>query len=80
MLINCNPPYGERIKIEGKKGSFLKSAWEKFLQIDRPLRFGRVLPRDMDDLFQKPESYKVLSKRQYRNGCLPVTFWVWERK
>lgn len=79
MLMLCNPPYGERIKIDGKKGSFLKSAWKKFLQEDRPLRFGWVLPRDMDDLFQNPEGHKLLSKRSFRNGGLPVTFWIWER-
>ena len=75
----CNPPYGERIKIKGKRGSFLKEAWEKFLSEDKPLRFGWVLPSDMDDLFSKAEGYKRIQKRQFRNGGMAVTFWIWER-
>lgn len=80
MFMICNPPYGERIKIEGKRGSFLRDAWEKFLSVDRPLRFGWVLPSDMDDLFKKPEEgYKLKTKRQLRNGGMAVTYWVWEQ-
>lgn len=79
FIMICNPPYGERIKIEGKRGSFLKDAWKKFLESDRPLRFGWVLPSDMDDLFTKPAGYKILSKRHFRNGGMAVTFWIYER-
>lgn len=78
-LMICNPPYGERIKIQGKRGSFLREAWEKFLMLDKPFRFGWLLPSDMDDLFSKPANYKLLSKRHFRNGGMAVTFWVWER-
>lgn len=79
-LMICNPPYGERIKIEGKRGSFLKEAWKKFLGDDSPLRFGWILPSDMDDLFTAPKDYKLLSKRHLKNGGMAVTFWVWEKK
>lgn len=79
FVMICNPPYGERIKIEGKRGSFLKEAWKKFLETDRPLRFGWVLPSDMDDLFQEPSGYQLLVKKHLKNGGLAVTFWVWER-
>lgn len=79
FLIVCNPPYGERIKIEGKRGSFLKEAWKKFLEEDKPRRFGWVLPSDMDDLFSMPKNYKLRSKRAFKNGGMAVTFWVWER-
>jgi 23S rRNA G2445 N2-methylase RlmL len=79
-IILCNPPYGERLKISGKRGSFLKEAWQKFLSVDKPFRFGWVLPSDMDDLFAVPESYILLSKRHLKNGGLPVTYWIWERK
>lgn len=79
FVMICNPPYGERIKIEGKRGSFLREAWEKFLTVDKPLRFGWVLPSDMDDLFQKPKDYKLLSKKHLKNGGMAVTYWVFER-
>lgn len=79
FVMICNPPYGERIKIEGKRGSFLREAWEKFLKVDRPLRFGWVLPSDMDDLFAKAPGYKMLRKKHLKNGGLAVTYWVWER-
>jgi putative N6-adenine-specific DNA methylase len=78
-VILCNPPYGERIQIQGKRGSFLKDAWNKFMQDDRPLRFGWVLPSDMDDLFSKPNGYKMKTKRHLKNGGMAVTFWIWER-
>lgn len=80
FLLICNPPYGERIQIKGKRGSFLKDTWEKFLSVDKPLRFGWVLPSDMDDLFQAPKDYKISGKRRLRNGGMAVTFWIWERK
>lgn len=79
FIMICNPPYGERIKIAGKRGSFLRDAWEKFLNEDKPLRFGWVLPSDMDDLFSKPQGYKILQKRHFRNGGMAVTFWIYER-
>lgn len=77
-IMICNPPYGERIKIEGKRGSFLKEAWKKYLTIDKPWRFAWVLPSDMDDLFSKPVGYRLKSKRHLKNGGINVTFWIWE--
>ncbi len=79
FVMICNPPYGERIKIDGRRGSFLRNAWEKFLTVDRPKRFGWVIPSDMDDLFRPSEEYRLLHQRRLRNGGLAVTFWVWER-
>jgi putative N6-adenine-specific DNA methylase len=80
FVMICNPPYGERIQIQGKRGNFLRTAWKKFLTVDLPLRFGWVLPSDMDDLFSSPRGYKLISKRSFKNGGLAVTFWVWERE
>jgi len=79
IIMICNPPYGERIQISGKRGVFLKEAWKKFLTTDRPLRFGWLLPKDMDDLFSKPAGYREVSRRSFRNGGLAVTYWIWER-
>jgi 23S rRNA G2445 N2-methylase RlmL len=80
IFMICNPPYGERIKIQGKRGQFLSEAWNKFLTIDQPLRFGWLLPSDMDDLFQNPKGYKLSTKRHLKNGGLAVTFWIWIRE
>lgn len=79
FIMITNPPYGERIKIEGKRGSFLKEAWKKFLEEDRPRRFAWILPSDMDDLFQGVKQYKLLKKTHLKNGGMAVTFWLWER-
>lgn len=76
----CNPPYGERIKIDGKRGSFLRTAFKKFITQDRPRRFGWILPSDMDDLFVAPEGYEQISKRHLKNGGLAVTFWIFDRR
>ena len=75
-----NPPYGERIQIKGKRGSFLKNAWEKFLTIDQPMRFAWILPSDMDDLFKASAPYELLAKRHLKNGGISVTFWIWENR
>lgn len=80
FVMICNPPYGERIKIKGKRGSFLKEAWVKFISQDRPLRFAWVLPSDMDDLFDSPVDYQLKTKLHLKNGGLAITFWLWERK
>lgn len=79
IVIICNPPYGERIEIQGKRGGFLKTAWNKFLTIDQPKRLGWLVPSDMDDLFKDPVGYKLFKKNHFKNGGLPVTFWVWEK-
>jgi putative N6-adenine-specific DNA methylase len=79
FIIMCNPPYGERIKIDGKRGKFLQEAFKKFLYTDLPLRFGWVLPSDMDDLFKTPPHYRLMKKKSFKNGGLSVTFWVWEK-
>lgn len=78
-LIICNPPYGERIKTPGKRGIFLRESLEKFLLKDRPERLGWLIPTDMDELVPKIDGYKVRSKRKFRNGGLPVTYWILER-
>jgi putative N6-adenine-specific DNA methylase len=79
-IMICNPPYGERIKIAGKRGEFLRTAYSKFLRVDKPFRFGWVLPSDMDDLFKPIEGYKVMTKRHLKNGGMAVTFWIFEKQ
>jgi putative N6-adenine-specific DNA methylase len=77
--IICNPPYGQRIKTQGKTGIFLKDALEKFLTEDKPERIGWLIPSDMDDLIPKRKDFRVRSKRKFRNGGLAVTFWILEK-
>lgn len=78
-IMICNPPYGERIKIKGSKGHFLRDALEKFMKNDLPLRIGWLVPTDMNDLWNNIEGYKLIHKRSFRNGGLAVTFFIWER-
>jgi len=80
IFIICNPPYGERLKIKGSRGLFLKEALDKFLNEDAPDRMGWLVPSDFDDLFQSVKNYRTLSKRKFRNGGMAVTFWVWEKQ
>lgn len=77
-IIICNPPYGERIKVEGKRGHFLQNAFNHFISLC-PLRMGWLIPSDMEDLFKTPKNYKVLNKRRFRNGGLMVSYLIWER-
>lgn len=77
-IIICNPPYGERLKVEGKRGQFLKNAFEHFTKLS-PYRLGWLIPSDMEDVFKSPQNYRLLSKRRFRNGGLMVSFMIWER-
>ncbi|MFA7613414.1 MAG: hypothetical protein WCY48_04195 [Candidatus Caldatribacteriota bacterium] len=77
-IIICNPPYGERIKVEGRRGQFLRTAFHHFISLG-PLRLGWLVPTDMEDVFKAPEYFKLLSKRRFRNGGLMVSFMIWER-
>lgn len=77
-IIICNPPYGERIKVEGKRGSFLKNAFGHFIGLS-PLRLGWLVPSDMEDVFKTPQNYRLLTRRRFRNGGLMVSFLIWER-
>lgn len=76
-LIICNPPYGERIQIQGKRGHFLKEALAHLFTF-KPQRLGWLVPTDMEEIFHAPTSYKLLGKRRFRNGGLMVSFISWE--
>lgn len=75
----CNPPYGDRIKIQGSKGDFLRKALYKFLEKDGPSLIGWLVPSDMSDLWDDIEGYKIIKRRSFRNGGLPVTFFIWKK-
>jgi putative N6-adenine-specific DNA methylase len=79
VIMISNPPYGDRLKIDGKKGAFLKEALLKFLTIDSPKKMGWLIPRDFQDTIKLPENYQVLRKRDFRNGGLAVTFWIFKK-
>jgi len=78
LVIICNPPYGERIKIQGKRGSFLKEALAHFFTLD-PLKLGWLVPTDMEEIFKAPKNYRLKNKRRFRNGGLAVSFLSWEK-
>jgi putative N6-adenine-specific DNA methylase len=77
-IIICNPPYGERIKIQGKRGHFLKDTLKHLFTL-KPIRLGWLVPTDMEEIFKAPASYRLLGKRRFRNGGLAVSFMTWEK-
>jgi putative N6-adenine-specific DNA methylase len=79
LFMISNPPYGERLKIAGKRGSFLKNALQIYLTRDKPQRIAWVVPSDMDELFQQLPDYRTITSIHFKNGGLPVTLWVWEK-
>lgn len=73
-----NPPYGERIKLEGKKGSTLRTILLALLE-NQPEKLGWLIPADMEDLAPGLKGYRRISQRKFRNGGLAVSFQVFKK-
>lgn len=78
LVIICNPPYGERIQVAGKRGQFLREAFNTFIS-HNPLKLGWLIPTDMEDIFKSNSTHKIVKTRRFRNGGIMVSFIVWER-
>lgn len=72
----CNPPYGDRLDIEGgATHQDLLNSWAKSLS---PQKMALLVPVAIASRLKAPHGYIRASKIEFSNGGLPVSFLVWE--
>jgi len=68
-----NPPYGERIKVEGPLLKYYEKLFAAAERVARPDRAYFLLPaKVVKGKFQLPQRWKVIDKRPFHNGGIPV--------
>lgn len=77
----CNPPYGERIKVDTPLGEFYTRLFQEVERIVQPTRACFLLPsKVVKGKFNLPSGWKVISKRPFLNGGLPVVAFVFSHE
>lgn len=77
----ANPPYGERIRIEGSLKSYYEKLFEAAERVVRPERACILLPEKARPLtLMLPRSWKLVRDVPFSNGGLPVRALVYARK
>lgn len=70
----CNPPYGERLGVEGKLSAYYENLFEAVARKVNPSRACLLLPDRARPLQLKlPSMWKKVSSLRLSNGGLPVT-------
>lgn len=76
----ANPPYGERLKIEEPLKEFYERLFEAAERVARPERACFLLPaKAVKGKFVLPWGWKVLEKRPFVNGGIPVVSFLFGR-
>lgn len=76
-----NPPYGERLRVEGRLSDYYAKLFEKAEQVVRPERALFVLPEKVNpQRLRRPPSWKVLGEKRFLNGGYPVVALVCGRE
>ena len=77
----ANPPYGERIKVKEPLGELYVRLFAAAERVVRPERACFLLPsKAVKGKFALPRGWKVLAKRPFLNGGIPVTAFVFGRE
>jgi putative N6-adenine-specific DNA methylase len=77
----CNPPYGERIKVEGRLTDFYNRLLQKAEDVFQPERAGFLLSAKVSGAkLQVPRAWLLEKSLSLSNGGLPVTFWIFARR
>ncbi|MCM2281450.1 MAG: hypothetical protein NDI61_06345 [Bdellovibrionaceae bacterium] len=76
----CNPPYGERLKIEGSLTGYYSRLIAAIESRLAPERVGLLLPAKADaQRIAWPRAWRPVSATRFSNGGIPVIFHVCER-
>ncbi len=76
----CNPPYGERLKVKEPLGELYSKLFAAAEKVVKPERACFLLPsKAVKGRFPLPVGWKVLEKRPFLNGGIPVTAFVFTR-
>lgn len=75
-----NPPYGERLEVEGKLRDFYEQLFAAAERVAKPDRACFLLPaKAVHGKFVLPYQWKVIEKRRFLNGGIPVVAFVFGR-
>lgn len=76
----CNPPYNERLKIKEPLNDFYGKLFEASDRVAKPDRACFILPsKAVKGKFILPLGWKVLEKRPFVNGGIPVVAFIFGR-
>ncbi len=76
----ANPPYGERIKVMGSLREFYEKTFAAVETLAKPDRACFLLPaKAVQGKLRIPLGWKVLEKRRFLNGGIPVVAFVFGR-
>jgi putative N6-adenine-specific DNA methylase len=76
----CNPPYGERLKVKEPLAEFYARLFAASERVARPDKACFLLPsKAVKGKFNLPKEWKVLAKRPFLNGGIPVTAFIFGR-
>ncbi len=76
----CNPPYGERLKIEGRLKDFYERLFESCERVVRPDRACFILPDTANPTqLTAPQTWRLRKSLRFQNGGLPVTALLFSR-
>lgn len=77
----CNPPYNERLKVKEPLAEYYARLFAACEKVAKPDRACFLLPsKAVKGKFVLPLGWKVVHKRPFVNGGIPVTAFVFERK
>jgi putative N6-adenine-specific DNA methylase len=76
----ANPPYGERLKIEGRLKDYYELLFETCERVVQPQKACFVLPDSAKpEKLRAPSKWRFANKLKFQNGGLPVTALLFER-
>jgi putative N6-adenine-specific DNA methylase len=69
-----NPPYGERLKVEGRLKDYYELLFEACERVTKPDRACFLLPNTADpERLKFPRRWELTASLEFQNGGLPVT-------
>ena len=76
----CNPPYGERLKVDMPLKEYYEKLFAKCEEVAKPDYASFILPtKSLKGKFNLPGSWKVADKRPFLNGGIAVTAMTFKR-
>lgn len=76
----CNPPYGKRIKVKGRLKEYYENLLEAIQQFTSPDLTCILIPKGtVKGKLKLPGNWKVLEKREFSNGGIPIVAYVFKR-
>ncbi|RYZ83152.1 MAG: hypothetical protein EOP06_20470, partial [Proteobacteria bacterium] len=76
----CNPPYGERLRVQGQKEFSYQNMLAQMIQNFSPQKLAILLPeKEAVRSLAVPSGYKSVASPTFSNGGLDVIFLVYEK-